>query len=105
MIEPDVQLLKRPSPWPRRSVFQDATPKSRAAFVDAAAGISNTDFSEWLNIVIRAAWAYLDIMPMVPVVDAGLTPLLQWIVVPSLAYWAAIRFPLRRLFGSEDGRW
>jgi hypothetical protein len=29
-------------------------------------------------------------MPVVPVIDAGLTPLLQWIVVPTAAYFAAI---------------
>lgn len=54
-------------------------------------GIAYTVFSEWLNIVVRAAWAYRDIMPIVPVFDAGLTPLLQWIVVPAVAYIAAVR--------------
>ena len=61
-------------------------------------GVSYTVFSEWLNIVIRAAWAYRDIMPVVPVLDAGLTPLLQWMVVPSVAYFLAIRLPLSRIF-------
>ena len=56
-------------------------------------GVAYTIFSEWLNIVIRAAWAYRDIMPVVPILDAGLTPLLQWVVVPTLAYLAALRLP------------
>lgn len=68
-------------------------------------GVSYTIFSEYLNIVIRAAWAYRDIMPVIPILDAGLTPFLQWIVVPSLAYWAAIRPPLHRLSGVDDGTW
>lgn len=89
-------------------VGEHAWPAARAGLVlclAVAFGVSYTVFSEWLNIVIRAAWAYRDIMPVVPVLDAGLTPLLQWLVVPSLAYWAAIRFPLRRLFGTEQGGW
>lgn len=85
-----------------------AWPTARAGAVLLLAvvlGVSYTVFSEYLNIVIRAAWAYRDIMPVIPVLDAGLTPFLQWIFVPSLAYWAAIRLPLRRLFGAESGAW
>ena len=77
----------------------------RVLLLAVGLGLSYTIFSEWLNIVIRAAWAYRDIMPVVPVLDAGLTPLLQWIIVPSLAYRAALRIPLRRMFGTEENRW
>lgn len=70
-----------------------------------AIGVSYTVFSEWLNIVIREAWAYRDIMPVVPVLDAGLSPLLQWIVVPTLAYLAATGLPGRRIFGEGGGKW
>lgn len=52
-------------------------------------GVSYTIFSEWLNIVVREAWAYRDIMPVIPVIDAGLTPFLQWIVLPTAAYLGA----------------
>ncbi len=77
----------------------------RVLFLAVALGVSYTIFSEWLNIVIRAAWAYRDIMPVVPVIDAGLTPLLQWIIVPTLAYWAAAKVPLRKLFRGEREAW
>ena len=77
----------------------------RVLLLTVALGVSYTIFSEWLNIVIRAAWAYRDIMPVVPVIDAGLTPLLQWIIVPTLAYWAATRVPLRKLFRGERRSW
>ncbi|SEL74736.1 hypothetical protein SAMN05443999_107206 [Roseovarius azorensis] len=77
----------------------------RVLLLTVALGVSYTIFSEWLNIVIRAAWAYRDIMPVVPVIDAGLTPLLQWIIVPTLAYWAATRVPLRKLFRGKRGSW
>ena len=77
----------------------------RVLLLAVALGVSYTIFSEWLNIVIRAAWAYRDIMPVVPVIGAGLTPLLQWTVVPTLAYWAATRVPLRKLFRGECDPW
>ena len=32
-------------------------------------------------------WRYADIMPIVPVVGVGLTPLLQWMLLPPLAIW------------------
>ena len=47
--------------------------------------------SHSLNIVIRQSWAYSDLMPVVPVIDTGLSPLLQWIVVPLAGFWFARR--------------
>ena len=62
-----------------------------------ALGVGYTLFSEWLNIVVREAWAYSDLMPVVPVLDAGLSPLAQWIVVPGVAFaWALRPRPLDR---------
>lgn len=54
-------------------------------------GLGYTLFSEWLNIVIRAAWAYSDLMPIIPILDAGLSPVLQWIAIPLVAFWWAVR--------------
>ena len=54
-------------------------------------GVGYTIFSEWLNIVVREAWAYREIMPVIPIIDAGLTPVLQWVVIPTLAYLGALK--------------
>lgn len=56
-------------------------------------GVAYTSFSEWLNIVVRAAWAYSDLMPVLPLFgfDVGLSPLLQWILVPLFGFWWAQR--------------
>ncbi|MGR3499173.1 MAG: hypothetical protein ACU0E9_09805 [Limimaricola soesokkakensis] len=70
------------SEWPR----QRSIPVLMATVV---MGVGYTIFSEWLNIVVREAWAYRDIMPVIPVIDAGLTPFLQWLVVPTAAYLGA----------------
>ncbi|SFE52177.1 hypothetical protein SAMN04488523_10817 [Sulfitobacter brevis] len=56
-----------------------------------AFGVGYTIFSEWLNIVVREAWAYREIMPVIPIIDAGLTPVLQWVVIPTLAYLGAVK--------------
>jgi len=45
-------------------------------------GICYTIFSEWLNIEVRKAWAYSELMPVIPIINAGLSPILQWIVIP-----------------------
>ena len=63
----------------------------RVAGITVGLGVLYTIFSEWLNIVIRQSWAYSDLMPVVPVIDTGLSPLLQWIVVPLAGFWFARR--------------
>ena len=63
------------------------------AAVTVVLGIGYTVFSEYLNIVIRAAWAYSDLMPVVSLSGFrfGLSPLLQWIVIPTVALALARR--------------
>ncbi|APX90977.1 hypothetical protein BV394_04980 [Brevirhabdus pacifica] len=74
-------VFGRPN-WPQ----ERATPVFLAAVV---MGVGYTIFSEWLNITVREAWAYRELMPVVPVIDTGLTPFLQWLVVPTAAYLGA----------------
>ncbi len=54
-------------------------------------GIAYAVFSEWLNMVARASWAYSPLMPVVPLINTGLSPLLQWIVIPAAAFYVARR--------------
>jgi hypothetical protein len=51
-------------------------------------GLSYTVFSEWLNVDVRATWTYSEWMLVIPVLglNIGLTPLLQWVVVPAAAF-------------------
>lgn len=68
-------------------------PAERAGVVFAAAlaiGLGYTIFSEWLNTTVRASWAYSEAMPTLPILGTGLSPLLQWIVVPSAAMSVAL---------------
>ena len=55
-------------------------------------GMAYTMFSEWLNVEIRRSWAYTGSMPVLPVLGIGLAPMLQWLVVPGIAFAVARRF-------------
>ena len=70
--------------WPKESYRS-------VACLTLAFGIVYTAFSEWLNTEVRGSWAYSDLMPVVPLIDAGLSPLAQWIVIPIAAFWWARR--------------
>lgn len=64
-------------------------PKQRFVPVSAVAvflGLVYTIYSEQLNIANRA-WAYSDLMPIIPWLDVGLSPILQWLVIPGFCFW------------------
>lgn len=63
----------------------------RVLIVTTLLGVAYTIFSEWLNIVIRQSWAYSDLMPRIPGLGTGLSPLLQWVLLPPLSLWFAYR--------------
>ena len=68
--------------WPSRGYIPVAT-------ATLLVGLAYTVFSEWLNVEVRGSWAYAPAMPRVPPLGTGLSPLLQWVVVPLVAFiWA-----------------
>jgi hypothetical protein len=56
-------------------------------------GAAYTVFSEWLNVVVRASWAYSALMPVVTLfgLRVGLSPLAQWLVIPFASLLLARR--------------
>lgn len=82
------------------TIFGDRTwPTRRRWPVVIAAvglGIGYTIYSEWINTVVRKNWTYTDAMPIVPWIGTGLTPLLQWVIVPSLVLAIVARRMARR---------
>jgi hypothetical protein len=68
-------------------------------------GLAYTAFSEWLNTAVRSTWAYSDLMPVVRFagLEVGMSPLLQWIAVPALAFTCAWRRAARTARHEEDG--
>ncbi len=55
-------------------------------------GLSYTAYSEWYNVYQSRSWAYSESMPLV--FGIGVSPLLQWLVVP-VALVAIVRFARR----------
>lgn len=52
-------------------------------------GVAYTIFSEWHNTEVRNSWAYSSLMPALPGLGTGRSPLLQWVVIPIVAFWWA----------------
>lgn len=61
------------------------------------AGVAYTVFSEWANAQVMMNWQYAGSMSQVPPLGTGIAPILQWIVVPPLAYWLATVFGRTRV--------
>ena len=68
-----VALTWRQVDWPRQRPWVGGT-------MLVALGLGYTVFSEWYNVYRVGAWAYAEIMPRI--LGIGLTPLVQWLVVP-----------------------
>ena len=77
--------------WPARRF-------GRVAVIVLAVGAGYTLFSEWLNIVVRRSWTYSELMPVLPFFgfQVGLSPLLQWLVIPAVSLLLARRHALRQ---------
>jgi hypothetical protein len=74
-----------PANWPRLKILL------RMILI----GLAYTLVSERVNLT-QGNWAYSTWMPVVPGIEVGLSPLLQWVVGPPLAWWwANRRSPIR----------
>lgn len=56
-----------------------------------ALGAAYTVFSEWLNVAVLQNWQYSPLMPVLRPLGTGLSPLLQWIVLPPICLALASR--------------
>ena len=83
-----VLLAGRPR-WPAEAA-------GRVAVLTIMAGFAYTVYSEWLHTAVRQSWTYSPWMPVIPGLGMGLSPALQWLVIPSLALWVADRGIRRR---------
>lgn len=58
---------------------------TKVAILTIGLGAGYTVYSERLNTAVRKSWEYSELMPVVPLIDVGLSPILQWIVIPPVA--------------------
>lgn len=50
-------------------------------------GAVYTVFSEIMNVRFKGTWGYTELMPIIPVVEIGGTPFLQWLLIPPVLLW------------------
>lgn len=81
-----VALAWRRADWPRQRPWAGGT-------LLVTLGLGYTVFSEWVNVYRLGSWAYAGAMPQV--LGIGLTPLLQWLVVPVIMLAIVRRLPRR----------
>jgi hypothetical protein len=67
--------------WNRRW-FLKLTRRNFIGFI--IIGVVYTVFSERANVQVFKSWGYNELMPLIPFIRVGLTPILQWIVIPSV---------------------
>ncbi len=72
-----VALISKTRTW-----FLNLTKARLLLFV--AFGVSYTIFSEIKNVSLNKLWAYSDFMPVIPYIDVGIIPIIQWIILPPL---------------------
>ncbi len=70
--------------WPTTAVLKVAIPT-------VLIGLGYTFYSEWMNVEVRHVWAYSDLMPRLPWIGTGLAPVLQWLIVPAIAFTVTSR--------------
>ncbi len=64
-----------------------ATQGNLATSVFFAFGLVATIGLEYLNTEITNRWSYDGLMPLLPILGTGLTPILQWFFVPMVVLW------------------
>lgn len=74
-----------------RSRHWIAAPTNCQRLVFLGVGIGLTVGFEYYYTNISLRWTYSDFMPLVPPFGTGLSPLIQWIVVPLLTLWLSRR--------------
>lgn len=75
--------------WGRNKRQLLAHPPAGTLTVYFATGLVITVALEWLNVYALGRWSYAADMPTV--LGIGMTPLLQWMVLPPLVLWLAGR--------------
>jgi hypothetical protein len=79
-----VSIAARSRQWILAPTWRDV-----AAFV--AFGLAATILLEWINTGPLDRWSYSPAMPVIPILDVGLSPLVQWMLLPPALLWIVRR--------------
>jgi hypothetical protein len=72
-------LLAGDDRWPDQGYI-------RVAVLATALGVGATVVSEWLSVEVWGRWAYAPAMPLIPPLGTGLSPLLEWLLIPPTVF-------------------
>ena len=86
-----ISLLNRSRHWYRSNILFNG-------FLFTLLGLGYTIFSEFYNVSIKGNWGYTELMPIIPFVEIGGMPFMQWLLIPPVLLW------LMRLFVSTNTR-
>lgn len=75
-----VSVLNRSRRW----VFSPSLPN---IVLFTTLGLGYTIYSEIVNTRIKGTWGYTELMPIVPVIEIGGMPFLQWLLIPPVLIW------------------
>ena len=75
-----VALLNRSRYWYRTNILVNG-------FLYTLLGLGYTIYSEMLNVNIKGTWDYTDLMPVIPVIEIGGMPFMQWVLIPPITLW------------------
>jgi hypothetical protein len=75
-----VALLNRNRYWYRSNILVNG-------FLFTLLGLGYTIYSEIVNVSIKGNWDYTELMPIVPVIEIGGMPFMQWVLVPPVLLW------------------
>lgn len=70
-------IFKREIAW----IFH---PRKMNYILITSMGLFYTLLSEYINVQLLQRWKYSNLMPIVPGLGIGLTPILQWLLLPSI---------------------
>lgn len=72
--------------WLVALIFKSRTwfinPTRRNVLLFMGFGVIYTIFSEIKNVSLNKLWGYSELMPVIPFINVGVVPLIQWIIVP-----------------------
>ncbi|MCB2141357.1 hypothetical protein KQH29_00275 [bacterium] len=81
--------------WAAAGVARDKlwllSPGRRDWIIFLSIGTVITIIVEYLSTKILGRWGYAEIMPTLPIIETGLSPLAQWLIVPPIVLWLAKR--------------
>ena len=75
-----VALLNRDRYWLQKRIFWNG-------LLFTALGTAYTIYSEIMNVRIRGTWDYTELMPLVPMINIGGMPFLQWLLILPVLLW------------------